>query len=247
MCSSDLPIQRGGGTVQRCGVTGASLVPDGGGEDIDWDKEAIVNRYYHQIKAIPLPDLVREFAMTAPRPVQHAVRSTIVQLLGNLPPEAASITATRHSIASLMMSMQMTGYMFRNAEYCRSLASSLAESELLDSSGAAALPPVKGTISVKLGEGTLAEVNAASCERATIRFHTTHRATHVCVHGHTSRHAPRRHHELTCSQMWLSFGTKCKVSECSWRYAPTLAPHRYLLGGGVGGRWCCTCARVTTA
>merc|ERR1712087_938064 len=94
-----------------------------------------------------------------PKGVQQAVRLTVAQLLGNLPPEVAesSITSTGQNIASLMFSMQMTGYMFRNAEYRRSLLESLDVNDT-----PTALPSVSGKVQVKVGEGIKAEVDAAS-------------------------------------------------------------------------------------
>mmetsp|Transcript_7178 Transcript_7178/g.12078 ORF Transcript_7178/g.12078 Transcript_7178/m.12078 type:complete len:296 (-) Transcript_7178:442-1329(-) len=137
---------------------------DGGSDDIDWDKEAAAltkpaNRYVKVLNDISVPDLIKEFAQTAPMGVQQAVRVTVAQLLGNLPSEVAesSITSTGQNIASLMFSMQMTGYMFRNAEYRRSLLESLDANDR-----ATALPAVSGTVQVKLGEGIKAEVDAAS-------------------------------------------------------------------------------------
>ena len=59
---------------------------------------------------------------------------------------------------------QMTGYMFRNAEYRRSLSESLSAAE--SGGGVAvemgALPAVSGTVSVEIAEGMKAEVDAAA-------------------------------------------------------------------------------------
>lgn len=178
--------QRPPSVVRRCGqrcssIRAAVVGPDG--EEVDWDKEAAAlvartggvskdNKFYDALRAIPHPELVAEFASTAPRDVQVAVRATIGQLLGQLPPEFAesTITTTGKALGSLMFSMQMTGYMFRNAEYRRSLKASLdtpgdgvggalaTEGE----SGSADLPPVSGTITVRIGEGMEAQVDAAA-------------------------------------------------------------------------------------
>jgi len=169
---------------RRCAAVRAAV--QGGandGEEIDWDKEAAAlvartqgpkanNRFYKALKAIPHPELVAEFAQTAPRDVQVAVRSTIGQLLGQLPPELAeqTITTTGKALGSLMFSMQMTGYMFRNAEYRRSLRQSLEAAEKPSSGGALArtgeadgtLPAVTGKITVRISEGMEAEVDAAA-------------------------------------------------------------------------------------
>jgi len=156
------PAQRRNPTV--CASSTSLWANDGGDDEIDWDKEAAAlarpaNKFYKEMKSVPVPELVSEFAKSAPAPVQFAVRMTVAQLLGNMPPEVAqsSLTTSGQNIASLMMSMQMTGYMFRNAEYRRSLVTSLEGGET-----AAALPPVKGKIGVKLGEGLVTEVDAAS-------------------------------------------------------------------------------------
>ena len=132
---------------------------EGGKRDVDWDQELFAlakrdNRFLKAIKAISPPELIADFAQTAPREVQLAVKATIGQVLGNLPPEFAQtvITTTGKSLATLMFSMQMTGYMFRNAAYRKSLSESMGGGAL-EAAGAGteaqALPPVKGKISVR--------------------------------------------------------------------------------------------------
>ena len=152
----------------RAAVRAESLYAnDGGDSEVDWDKEAAAlakpaNTFYKAIKAIPVQDLVSEFADSAPPDVQQAVRFTIAKLLGNMPSEVAAITrvTSDRNIASLMFSMQMTGYMFRNAEYRRSLSESLsADAERVQT---AELPPVSGTVSVEIAQGMKAEVDAAA-------------------------------------------------------------------------------------
>lgn len=141
---------------------------DGG--EVDWDKEAAKlarpqNAFYKAVSSIEAPELIGEFVNTAPEEVQFAVKTTVASLLGNMPPAVAqsSITTTGKNLATLMFNMQMTGYMFRNAEYRRSLVSSLDKTlGPADGGDPAALPPVSGTVSVKLGEGMEAEVDAAA-------------------------------------------------------------------------------------
>lgn len=149
------------------------------GREVDWDKEAAAlvarssteeNRFYKAIKAIAPPELVSEFAKSAPKDVQIALRATVAQLLGNMPAQVmdSKVTTSGKNLGSLMFSMQMTGYMFRNAEYRRSLSASLqgvgsAESdEGMRDESPLALPSVRGTISVKIGEGMEVKVDAAS-------------------------------------------------------------------------------------
>jgi hypothetical protein len=59
--------------------------------------------------------------------VQNAVRATILGLIGNLPKLAfdTKTITTGQRLASLMFQLQMTGYMFKNAEYRLSLSQSL--------------------------------------------------------------------------------------------------------------------------
>ncbi|CAM9437028.1 unnamed protein product [Ectocarpus sp. 8 AP-2014] len=72
--------------------------------------------------------------------VQEAVRTTVLGLLGSLPRHAFETTAiaTGDALANLMFQLQMTGYMFKNAEYRLSLQSSMRAS--------AALPPGKSIV-----------------------------------------------------------------------------------------------------
>ena len=150
------------------------------GEDSDDDIEEggklaeSVNPYVLAMQNIPAPELIKGFAETAPTEVQAAVRSTVVSLLGNLPPHLydVNVMSTGQNVASLMYSMQMTGYMFRNAEYRRSLLETLEgddrdPSTVLNSGDAtegpsADLPPVKGKIKVKLSKDLETEVDASA-------------------------------------------------------------------------------------
>lgn len=86
--------------------------------DIDVEAGALampINRYVESIQNISAPELIKGFAETAPDDVQQAVRSTVVSLLGNLPPHLydVNVMSTGQNVASLMYSMQMTGYMVR--------------------------------------------------------------------------------------------------------------------------------------
>lgn len=171
-----VPMQPSPRLVRCASVIAAQEDSDDAAENIDWDKEAAAlvargsaekNRFYQAIKAISTPELVSEFAKTAPKDVQIAVKATVGQLLGNLPSEVmqSEVQTSGKNLGSLLFSMQMTGYMFRNAEYRRSLSVSLEGKASLEGSTSeetAALPPISGTISVKIAEGMEAEVDAAA-------------------------------------------------------------------------------------
>lgn len=71
--------------------------------------------------------MIAKFAQTAPKQVQEAAKSTIMTLFGSMPSyvlDAALIT-TNTKLANLLFQMQITGYMFKNAEYRMSLTRSL--------------------------------------------------------------------------------------------------------------------------
>ena len=138
-----------------------------------------INRFVEAIQNMTAPDLIRGFAETAPAEVQAAVRQTVVSLLGNLPPNVydVNVASTGQNIASLMYSMQMTGYMFRNAEYRRSLLNTLeSTSPLLDTSvsdddddddddeeaASSPRPQISGKIKVKLSDSKETEVEASA-------------------------------------------------------------------------------------
>ena len=85
------------------------------------------NPYYKVVAALSPGEIIGRFAATAPPRVQDAVKQTIMGLLGNAGSfalETATVT-TSEKLANLMFQLQMTGYMFKNAEYRLSLSRSL--------------------------------------------------------------------------------------------------------------------------
>lgn len=85
------------------------------------------NPYMKVVSNLSPSDLISKFTSTAHPRVQDAVRSTILGLIGSLPKIAFGTTTitTGERLASLMYQLQMTGYMFKNAEYRLSLSQSL--------------------------------------------------------------------------------------------------------------------------
>jgi hypothetical protein len=65
------------------------------------------------------PEHSEQFATRAPPEISDAMRQTVSNLIGNLPPQFFSVTISgvAENLAQLMYSMLMTGYMFRNAQY----------------------------------------------------------------------------------------------------------------------------------
>lgn len=85
------------------------------------------NPYMMVVSNLAPSDLISKFTTTAHPRVQNAVRATILGLIGNLPKLAfdTKTITTGQRLASLMFQLQMTGYMFKNAEYRLSLSQSL--------------------------------------------------------------------------------------------------------------------------
>ena len=96
------------------------------------------NPYVKMLESLTPGEMVGQFMNTAPPRVQTAVKNTVVGLLGSLRASSAfdaSVETTQRALASLMFQLEMTGYMFRNAEYRLALQKSL-----LDATDAPALP-----------------------------------------------------------------------------------------------------------
>jgi len=94
---------------------------------LDRPKDAENNKYFRMIEKLAPNEMLSKFSQTAPQNVQEAAKSTIMNILGSLPQYAldASLFTTSTKLANLMFQMQITGYMFKNAEYRMSLTRSL--------------------------------------------------------------------------------------------------------------------------
>lgn len=105
------------------------------------------NPYMKVVSTLSPSELISKFTKTSSPRVQNAVRSTILGLIGSLPKMAFDTTTitTGQRLASLMFQLQMTGYLFKNAEYRLSLAQSLgtlSESPAVGSGSQLTLPGV---------------------------------------------------------------------------------------------------------
>lgn len=90
------------------------------------DREKSAN-YFQLINSISPNDLISKFANSTPSFVQEGVRTTLANVLGTLPNYAfdTSLLTTSTKLASLLFQMQITGYMFKNAEFRMSFTKSL--------------------------------------------------------------------------------------------------------------------------
>ncbi|KAG2698182.1 hypothetical protein I3843_07G137600 [Carya illinoinensis] len=75
------------------------------------------------------PEFMDLFVKRAPQQVVDAMRQTVTNMIGNLPPQFFTVTVTTvaENLAQLMYSVMMTGYMFKNAQYRLELQQSLEQ------------------------------------------------------------------------------------------------------------------------
>lgn len=124
------------------------------------------NEYSKMVSSLTPSDLIGRFMSTAPHSVQTAVKTTILGLVGTLPKMAfdTSVTASTQRLASLCFQLQMTGYMFKNAEYRLSLNQSLNTRSLpgtvTSPTDDASDPVVRGKVKVSVAPGQTVEVDA---------------------------------------------------------------------------------------
>ena len=85
-------------------------------------------KYFDLAMKKPPQQLMQEFFLNRSPKVVQAMQEATVSLLGYMPPELvteATVTTTGDKLAALMLQLQMTGYMLRNAEYVMTLRSLL--------------------------------------------------------------------------------------------------------------------------
>ncbi|XP_031254607.1 uncharacterized protein LOC116112631 [Pistacia vera] len=75
------------------------------------------------------PEFMELFVKRAPQQVVDAMRQTVTNMIGTLPPQffAITVSTVAENLAQLMYSVMMTGYMFKNAQYRLELQQSLEQ------------------------------------------------------------------------------------------------------------------------
>lgn len=78
------------------------------------------------------PEFMELFVKRAHPQVVEAMRQTVTNMIGTLPPQffAVTVTTVAENLAQLMYSVMMTGYMFRNAQFRLELQQSLEQAAL---------------------------------------------------------------------------------------------------------------------
>jgi len=148
-----------GATVPGSDTPSSSLVQspaDGSADGETAGGIATPNPFLDVVSNLSPSDLISKFTSSAHPRVQDAVRSTILSLIGTLPQMAFETTTitTGERLASLMFQLQMSGYMFKNAEYRLSLSQSLREMDRDGSAGGPYLLPTDGE-DVEGGDGIM--------------------------------------------------------------------------------------------
>lgn len=101
--------------------------PNGG---VPKSRRDILLEYVKNVK----PEFMQMFGERAPQQVVDAMRQTVTNMIGTLPPQffAVTVSTVAENLAQLMYSVMMTGYMFRNAQFRLELQQSLEQVALSD-------------------------------------------------------------------------------------------------------------------
>ncbi|XP_051124604.1 uncharacterized protein LOC127246968 [Andrographis paniculata] len=110
---------RGRLTLARAGENGDRGSPNGGDSKspngtTSKSRKEILLEYVQNVK----PEFMELFVKRAPQQVVDAMRQTVTNMIGTLPPQffAVTVTTVAENLAQLMYSVLMTGYMFQNAQ-----------------------------------------------------------------------------------------------------------------------------------
>ncbi|XP_058785526.1 uncharacterized protein LOC131660323 [Vicia villosa] len=120
-------VQSSNNDAPNSASSGDSKSPNG---TLSKSRREILLEYVKNVQ----PEFMELFVKRAPQPVVDAMRQTVTNMIGTLPPQFFSITISTvaENLAQLMYSVMMTGYMFRNAQYRLELQESLEQVALPD-------------------------------------------------------------------------------------------------------------------
>ncbi|WOL05303.1 hypothetical protein Cni_G14031 [Canna indica] len=130
-----LPLQRRSGCRLIVRAQDSDTVASGGDSkpqngNLPKNRRDILLEYVRNVQ----PEFMELFMKRAPQQVVDAMRQTVTNMIGTLPPQffAVTVTTVAENLAQLMYSVMMTGYMFRNAQYRLELQQSLEQIALPD-------------------------------------------------------------------------------------------------------------------
>jgi hypothetical protein len=109
------------------GSSSDSKIPNG---TLQKSRRDILLEYVKNVQ----PEFMEMFVKRAPQQVVDAMRQTVTNMIGTLPPQffAVTVTTVAENLAQLMYSVLMTGYMFKNAQYRLELQQSLEQVAISD-------------------------------------------------------------------------------------------------------------------
>ncbi|RID75644.1 hypothetical protein BRARA_B02678 [Brassica rapa] len=118
-----LRVKSYGSSNNQPSDSSAEFTPPSG--NLPKTRRDILLEYVQNVK----PEFMELFVKRAPKHVVDAMRQTVTNMIGTLPPQffAVTVTSVAENLAQLMMSVLMTGYMFRNAQYRLDLQQSLEQ------------------------------------------------------------------------------------------------------------------------
>jgi len=174
-------FSRAGGSRARGGARGKvgalRAFQDVSGSDDSSDlnaRKVVLRKYVEGVK----PQVMDAFVEKAPPEVVTAMKETVTNMLGTLPPQFfdVRISAAGENLAQLMYSVMMTGYMFRNAQYRLEL-----QQTMMALPGASLNP--QGA-----GDKYAAGVQKVGVEGKVVRWNETHeRPEHLDVEEYLAR------------------------------------------------------------
>lgn len=139
------------------------------------DRRRFLLNYVQKVE----PQIMEQFAEHAPAQVVDAMRTTISNMVGVLPPHLFDVTVSTvgESLAQLMFSVIMTGYLFRNAQYRLELQRSM------DDADGSTLPPVSESAAKPaaspLWDGFAEGSQLTKVQGEVLRWHNEHGTTSV--------------------------------------------------------------------
>jgi hypothetical protein len=160
------------------------------------------------------PALVEQFVENGPPAVVAAMKNTITNMLGTLPPQFFTVTISTvgENMSQLMLSVMMTGYLFRNAQYRLELRNALGGASIR--TAASASTATVQQISVQQRSQSAPEQGSVLDEEA---YAPGVQKSRVQVRGHVGGMEPARIGQRACRcclhNAGSSMATRCMPDE----------------------------------
>ncbi|KAL6912382.1 hypothetical protein ACP4OV_001187 [Aristida adscensionis] len=125
VCAADSQEPNGAASSGSGSPPGGDATSNPANNNLPKNRRDILLEYVKNVQ----PEFMELFIKRAPGQVVEAMRQTVTNMIGTLPPQffAVTVTTVAENLAQLMYSVLMTGYMFRNAQYRLELQQSLEQ------------------------------------------------------------------------------------------------------------------------